>query len=134
MSAAEDAAEEEVFFSAGTAPPPPPSGIWELSFLFKASFRSLSLGVGETIVEEDEETEDGGGDAKGGDMGCGCWCFPNPNADMTVAETDVPAPWAFWVMPCSVANEEMGRWCSLLGKARSAFQTSIALFSCVCCG
>lgn len=43
---------------------------------------------------------------------------------MTVEEIEDADICVFCVMPCSVPKEEMGRWCSLLGKARSEVQTS----------
>jgi hypothetical protein len=46
---------------------------------------------------------------------------------MTVEETEEAEVCVFCVMPCSVPKEEMGRWCSLLGKARSHVQTSTPL-------
>jgi len=46
---------------------------------------------------------------------------------MTVKEIEDADICVFCVMPCSVPKEEMGRWCSLLGKARSEVQTSTPL-------
>ena len=54
-------------------------------------------------------------------------CRPKPKAAMVPAEAAAEAVEVFCVIPCSVAKEEMGRWCSLLGKARLEYQTSRVL-------